>query len=63
LNGLRIDPPDGLQLCFIRIPGAGVMLAWVEQDGPAPADSVTSDSDPEAIKIAVGLVEPEISAY
>jgi hypothetical protein len=61
LNTLRLAPPDGLQLCFLRVPG-GIMLAWVEQDGPTPSDGITPYSDPEDIKLAVGLAQPGIEA-
>lgn len=61
LNTLRLTPPDGLQLCFLRVPG-GIMLAWVEQNGPTPDDGITPYSDPEVIKRAVGLTEPPAEA-
>jgi len=56
LNSLRISPPDGLKLSFLRVPG-GLMLAWVEENGAAPDDSITPDSSPDDIRRAVGLIE------
>ena len=57
LTNLRSHAPDGLQLCFLRLPD-GIMLAWVEQDGPVIGDPITSDSDPDEIRLAAGLTEP-----
>lgn len=57
LNNLRAHAPNGLELCFLRLPD-GVMLAWVEQDGPVIGTAVTSESDPDEIRLAAGLIEP-----
>ena len=56
LDGLRINPPAGLKLSFLHVPG-GLMLAWVEENGAAPDDSITPDSSPDDIRRAVGLIE------
>jgi hypothetical protein len=61
LNNLRPNAPDGLQLCFLRLPD-GIMLAWVEQDGPIVGEAITSDSDPDEIRLAAGLIDPGYQA-
>jgi len=58
LDTVRQTSSSGLQLCFLKVQG-GIMLAWVTQDGPIAEDAITPYSDPEAIKLAVGLIEPE----
>lgn len=62
LNGLRINPPAGLKLDFLRVPG-GLMLAWVEENGLAPDDAVTPDSNSDDIRRAVGLIDENTPAY
>jgi len=60
LNSLRLSPPNGLKLSFLRVPG-GLMLAWVEENGPVPADAITPNSSTEDIRRAVGLIDESYS--
>jgi hypothetical protein len=58
LETLRNNAPEGKELSFLRIPGGGAMLAWMEQGVEIPPDAVTPNSPQEEIKQALGLVMP-----
>jgi hypothetical protein len=62
LKTVRLNSPDGAELCFLRVPG-GVMLAWVQRDGPVEGEAITSRSDPDMIRERLGLTTPDESKY
>ena len=58
LDALKSNAPEGKELSFLRIPGGGAMLAWMEHDVEIPDDAVTPTSPVDDIKQAFGLVPP-----
>ena len=62
LDLLRNNAQDDRELSFLRIPGGGAMLAWMSHGVDMPADPITPNSEPYAIKQAFGLVPCEAAA-
>jgi hypothetical protein len=62
LDLLRNNAPEGQELSFLRVPGGGAILAWVNHGIDIPDNPITPDSPANLIKQAFGLVSSE-AAY